>query len=114
MNGPARNFAEVAALPKEGAFTLHVWLFGALSALTPERPLVLRLTEPFTVGDVIERLGDRLGDEFISRVLFAPGEKFSHCRVFVDGFAVENLDEPLEAGETAEIEFILMIAPEGG
>lgn len=114
MNGPARNLAEAATLPKEEAFTVHVWLFGALSALTPERPLVLRLTERFTAGDVIERLGDRLGDEFTSRVLFSSDEKFSHCRIFVDGFAVENLDEPLATGEIVSIEFILMIAPEGG
>jgi hypothetical protein len=114
MSGLARTFAGLSTLPIDDATIVHVWLFGALSALAPERPLVLRLAERFTAGDMIERLGDRLGDEFTSRVLSASGEKFSHCRIFVDGLAVENLDQTFATGETAEIEFILMIAPEGG
>ncbi len=115
MDGLAQNVSQGVTSPMEDTnTTVRVWLFGALSALTPERPLVLSLSERFTVGDVVARLGDRLGDEFVSRVLSAPGEKFSHCRIFVDGFAVENLDEPLATGEIVSIEFILMIAPEGG
>lgn len=93
----------------------HVWLFGALSALTPERPVVLRLGEGFTAYDVIEAMGDRLGPAFLDRVLCAPGEKFSHCRIFADGVTVDDLDTPLcAAGSTAEIEMILLIAAEGG
>ena len=115
MTRPSRRYAgRWKSSVRIDELYVRVWLFGALSALTPERPLVLCLTERFTAGDVIARLGDRLGDEFVSRVLSAPGEKFSHCRIFVDGFTVEALDEPLETGDTAEIEFILMIAPEGG
>ena len=83
--------------------------------LSPERPLVFEVEPGFTASDVIHQIGDRLGEGFISRVLAAPGEKFSHCRIFADGFAVEQLDAPIaNAGETAEIEFILLIAPEGG
>jgi hypothetical protein len=107
--------ADEAALMTGEGIAVRVWLFGALSALATERPLVLALAEGFTAGEVIGRLGDRLGDQFVSRVLSAPGEKFSHCRIFVDGFAVERLDQPIETnGATAEIEFILLIAPEGG
>ena len=85
MDGLAQNVSQGVTSPMEDTnTTVRVWLFGALSALTPERPLVLSLSERFTVGDVVARLGDRLGDE------------------------------PLDTGETAEIEFILMIAPEGG
>ena len=115
MDGLARDFADAAALPTGEGVTVRVWLFGALSALAPERPLVLCLAAGFTAGEVIARLGERLGDEFVSRVLSAPGEKFSHCRVFVDGYAVERLDAPIPTGgATAEVELILMIAPEGG
>ena len=111
MDGLALDFADSAT----DGVAVRVWLFGALSALAAERPMVLRLAAGFTAGDVIARLGDRLGDEFISRVLSAPGEKFSHCRVFVDGYAVERLDAPIPTGgATAEVELILMIAPEGG
>ncbi len=115
MDGPSQCGAKTAVSPAVDDVEVRVWLFGALSALSAERPLVLGLAPGFTAGDVIEHLGDSLGDEFLSRVLAAPGEKFSHCRLFADGFAVEDLDAPIRSsGETTVIELILMIAPEGG
>ncbi len=111
MDGLARDFTDFA---RDGV-SVRVWLFGALSALATERPMVLPFTEGFTAGEVIARLGEKLGGEFVDRVLSAPGEKFSHCRIFVDGYAVERLDAPIPtSGATAEVELILMIAPEGG
>lgn len=106
----------VACPPAEaGGVAVRVWLFGALSALAPARPVVLGLAAGFTPGDVIAALGQRCGPEFLDRVLRAPGEKFSHCRLFVNGLAIEDLGQPVEAGgATAEIEMILLIAPEGG
>lgn len=94
---------------------MHVWLFGVLSRLDPERPVVLHLPDGFTAGDVVTRLGERYGAKFLGHVLSAPGEKFSHCRIFVNGSPVEDLDTPIEAnGSAADIEMILLIAAEGG
>lgn len=99
--------------PQEGS--VHVWLFGTLSRFDPERPVVLHLPRDFTAGDVVARLGERYGAKFLDRVLSAPGEKFSHCRLFVNGSLVEELDTPIETNGTAtDIEMILLIAAEGG
>ncbi len=94
---------------------VSVWLFGELSLSVSERPVKLDMGENFTAGDVIAAMGERLGSEFLSQLIQAPGEKFSCLRIFIDGLPVEDMDWPLEIeGGAAQVEMILLPAAEGG
>ena len=94
---------------------VQVWLFGSLADASPERPLGLQFRNPFSIGDVIAELGRRCGDEFLSRVTAPDGGMLRHCRVFVNGEAVEDPGEPVCFQDpVAQIEMILLTAAEGG
>ena len=94
---------------------VHVQLFGALASVSAERSIRLQLPTTTTVADVLAILGERLGDSFLARVLTKTGAKHYHCRLFVDGYPVEDLQASLNvASEPTHIEIILLIAPEGG
>ncbi len=94
---------------------VRVWLFGALSTLSSERPLVLNFTPGFTVRDVINELGNRCGPAFLNQVLCAEGSLLRCCRLFADGSPVDELDAPLGAdGSAIEVEIILLMGYEGG
>ncbi len=99
-----------------GAVTrVRVWLFGALSALSPERPLVLEFTSGFTARQVIEAMAVRCGPALPAQALDETGSLLRCCRLFIDGFPVEDLDLPLGAdGSAVEIEMILLMGYEGG
>jgi hypothetical protein len=93
----------------------HVALFGALASASPERSIALELPITATVADVLAALRERLGEAFLARVLDPLGAKHRHCRLFVDGYPVEDLTMPIDAAaEPTQIEIILLIAPEGG
>ncbi|MGB5079572.1 MAG: MoaD/ThiS family protein [Burkholderiales bacterium] len=111
---PARPAARPT--PCAGApVSVHLWLFGSLAGALPERPLELRFPLPFSIADVIAELGRRCGDEFASRVTAPDGSLLRHCRVFVDGEAVEDPRAPVRAHDpVAHIEMILLTAAEGG
>jgi hypothetical protein len=92
-----------------------VQLFGALAALSSQRSFELVLPAGAVVADVIAILGNRLGESFSAQVVDAGGVKRRHCRLFVAGYPVENLQTPLNpVSELTEIDIILLIAPEGG
>ena len=98
-----------------GCVQVHVQLFGALASVCAERSLRLELPVNATIGNVLAVLGERLGETFLSNVLDEHGAKRRHCRLFVGGYAVEDLLAPLFATtEPTEIDIILLIAPEGG
>ncbi len=98
-----------------GSSRVRVQLFGALAAVSAERSIQLELPAGATVADVFAVVGERLGDPFSVRVLDRTGAKHRHCRLFVDGYPVDNLHTPLDArSELTQIEIILLIAPEGG
>ena len=51
----------------------------------------------------------------MANVLDSEGKKLPHCRLFLDGYPVECLTVPVGSRvEPAQIEIILLIAPEGG
>ncbi|MBI2318372.1 MAG: MoaD/ThiS family protein [Betaproteobacteria bacterium] len=94
---------------------VKVWLYGSLASLLAERPLELQFPAGFSVADVLAELGRRCGKEFSESVLGADGRKFSHCRVYVDGFRADDLQGPVHAGPSpAVVEIILLAAIEGG
>jgi hypothetical protein len=93
--------------------SVQIWLFGSLADALPERPVELQFPLPFSIGDVIAELGRRCGNEFISRVTSPDGSLLRHCRVFVDGEAVEDLRACVQ-DPVAQIEMILLTAAEGG
>ncbi len=94
---------------------IRVQLFGALAALSTQQSVELTLSTGVTIADVIEILGDRLGETFLTHVIDASGVKRRHCRLFIAGYPVEDLQTPLDpATELTEIDIILLIAPEGG
>ena len=95
--------------------SVQIWLFGSLADSVPERPLGLQFCNPFSIGDVIAELGRRCGAEFLSRVTAPDGGMLRHCRVFVNGEAVEDTGAPVCAQDSvAQIEMILLTAAEGG
>jgi len=94
---------------------VRVQLFGALAALSRRQSVELVLPAGVTVADVIAILGDQLGETFSTHVIDVNGAKHRHCRLFVAGYPVEDLQTPLyPATELTEIDIILLIAPEGG
>lgn len=106
---------EVRQPPLAGeSVEVRVWPFGILAASNVSRPIILNLTQGFTLRTVIAGLKARFGDDFLDSVLDGGGGLISQCRVFVEGCAVENLDSPLPAKPQANIEIILLVAIEGG
>ena len=98
-----------------GCVQVHVQLFGALASICAERSLRLEVPVNATIGNVLAILGERLGETFRSNVLDERGAKRRHCRLFVGGYAVEDLPTQLSATtDPTEIDIILLIAPEGG
>jgi len=92
-----------------------VQLFGALASLSAERRVRLALPSGATVADMLAALGERLGQPLVAHVLDHAGRKHRHCRLFVDGYPVEDVHARLDAkAEPTQIEIILLIAPEGG
>jgi len=98
-----------------GCVQVHVQLFGALASVCAERSLRLELPVNATIANVLAILGQRLGETFRSNVLDERGAMRRYCRLFVDGYSVEDLTAPLSATtDPTEIDIILLIAPEGG
>jgi hypothetical protein len=93
----------------------RIWLFGALSTLGAERPMMVQLRPDATAGDVIEAIGQRFGRRFLDQVLSEPGALFRCCRIFADGRPIHAFDEPLlPDGPAVEIEILLLMGYEGG
>ena len=98
-----------------GDMTVQVWLFGLLSALTTERPVVLRLPGNATTMDVVAALEDRFGSEILGRIRDPVSGILPSCRLFVDGEPIEDVAAPISAGrKTARVELILLKGFEGG
>lgn len=94
---------------------LQVRLFGALASFDAKRSIQLELPVHATIADVFALLGERLGETFLALLVDETGAKRRHCRLFVGGYPVENVNTPLAAtADPTRIEIILLIAPEGG
>jgi hypothetical protein len=112
--GSARSGAASLSSPGD-SIQADVQLFGALSSLSPERRIGLALPSGATVADMLAALGERLGKPLLAHVLDHTGRKHRHCRLFVDGYPVEDVNARLAARQVpTQIEIILLIAPEGG
>lgn len=104
-----------AAGQSAGMIEVHLQLFGVLAWMSAERSVRLELTTTATIADVLAVAGERLGDWFLAQVLDETGAKRHHCRLFVGGHPVENLQTPLSATvDPSNMDIILLIAPEGG
>jgi hypothetical protein len=107
--GPRDTTTVAASVP------VKIWLYGELATLLPERPLVVGLPDGFTLGEVFADLSKRCGQEFRDAVIRPDGKKSTHCRVFVDGLPVDDLDTPVHVGSSpALVELIVISATEGG
>lgn len=114
MRSLARNH-DVNAEAENPEYAVRVWLFGALSALSPERPMTLLFPAGCTSREVIEAMGERCGPALLDQVLEEGGSLLGCCRVFANGLAVEDLDAPLTgAGSAMDVEMILLMGYEGG
>jgi len=98
-----------------GCVEIHLRLFGALAFASAERSVKLKLPTTATIADVLAIAGERLGAGFLAQVLDGTGSKHRHCRLFVGGYPVEDLQTALHATpDSNEIDIIGLIAPEGG
>ena len=112
---PRAEAAPAARLTPCASASVEIWLFGSLADAVPERPLRLQFRNPFSIDDVVAELGHRCGDAFLSRVTAPDGSMLRHCRVFVNGEAVEDTGAPVCAhAPLSQIEMILLTAAEGG
>lgn len=94
---------------------VHVQLFGALAALCAQRSVRLETSRAATIAEVLVRAEQRLDAPLLTHMMDETGVKRRHCRLFVGGYAVEDLQTPLPATTSpTEIDIILLIAPEGG
>ena len=98
-----------------GNIQIHLHLFGTLASFGVERSIKLELPPPATIADVLATLKERLGELFLARVLDKAGAKHRYCRLFVDGYPIEDLQTLIDVmASPVEVEIILLIAPEGG
>ena len=94
---------------------VHVWPYGVLNARVAQRPIVLELRDGFTLREAFAALARRHGAALLEGVLDRAGNKFRHCRVFVEGEPVEDMDARVPCPRTpARMELILLVAAEGG
>jgi hypothetical protein len=94
---------------------VHLQLFGALATCCPRRSLCFEQPPGTTILNVLLAAEERLGASLLVHILDESGAKRRHCRLFVGGYAVEDLRTPLDGAiGRAEIDIILLIAPEGG
>jgi len=116
MKDPRHVAVPCLASPQDsGCIRADVQLFGVLAALSPERRIQLELPPGATIADLLAALGERLGEAILVHVLDPAGKKHRHCRLYVDGYPVEDVNEPVHAKATpTQVEIILLIAPEGG
>jgi hypothetical protein len=104
-----------AAHNSAAAIQVHLQLFGALATCCPERSLCFEQPAGTTIINMLLAAEERLGAPLMVHVRDESGAKRRHCRLFVDGYAVEDLQTPLDGMiGPAEIDIILLIAPEGG
>jgi len=100
---------------RAGNIQIHLQFFGALASLSVEQSIKLELPPPATIADVLNTLKERLGESFLARVQDKAGTKHRYCRLFVDGYPIEDLQTLIGAtSNPIEIEIILLILPEGG
>ncbi|HEY1364575.1 MAG TPA: MoaD/ThiS family protein [Xanthobacteraceae bacterium] len=98
-----------------GSVHVHLQLFGALAMLGSKRSIRLQVSAGTTIAELIALAQERLGVPLLAHLLDEAGEKHRHCRLFVGGYPVDELRNPLDAvDEPVEIDIILLIAPEGG
>jgi len=93
---------------------VNVELYGVVRDLVKEpRVLVDVSSRPVTVRDVLEVLVDRYGPAFRDR-LFGSDGLLGYVRVYADGRPIEDLSEPLPAGDEPAVRIIVMAAAGGG
>ncbi|MCC6887273.1 MAG: MoaD/ThiS family protein [Hyphomicrobiales bacterium] len=98
-----------------GTIAVEVRLFGALASTCATRTVRLELPPQATIADVFAGLCRELGESFLANLVDESGAKRRHCRLFVGGYAVEDVSTPLAAtADPSNIEIILLVAPEGG
>jgi hypothetical protein len=94
---------------------IRVQMFGALATLCAERSVTFELPANTTLAGMLAALSRHYDPSFLTHIVDAAGAKRRHCRLFVDGYAVEDLQTQLRAAaDPTEIDIILLIAPEGG
>jgi hypothetical protein len=100
---------------RAGNIQARVELYGVLASLSAARTIQLTLPATATIADMLTTLGESLGDGFLAHVLGPTGAKHRHCRLFVNGYPIEDMTLAIEAAaEPTQIEIILLVAPEGG
>jgi len=101
--------------PAEGHTQVRVRLFGALAARSTRPEVRLEIDASATLGHLLAMAGECFGDWLLDHVLDECGRKRRHCRIFVGGHPIEDLQTPLcVTADPSEVEIILLIAPEGG
>lgn len=94
---------------------VQVWIYGALAMSVGERPVAMHFSDGFSPSDVLAELSRRYGATFANQVMEPDGGKSRHCRMFVDGWAVEESEAPIHVrNPSTVVEIILLNSIEGG
>ncbi len=95
--------------------TVKVELYGVVRDLVKETNMEIHLPDQdgASYGDVLEELAERHGPAFRDR-LFGRQGLLSHVKVYSGGKAVEDLGQPLPAGDGAVVRIIVFAAAGGG
>jgi molybdopterin converting factor small subunit len=99
----------------ETRVVVSVELYGVIRDLVKDHNVEVRLTKRGRASfrDVLDELVDRYGPAFRDR-LFGSDGLLGYVRVYADGRPVEDLSEPLPAGDEPAVRIIVMAAAGGG
>lgn len=99
----------------ETRVVVSVELYGVIRDLVKDRKVEVRLTKTGRASfrDVLDELANRYGPVFRDR-LFGSDGLLGYVRVYADGRPIEDLSEPLPAGDEPAVRIIVMAAAGGG
>tara|TARA_B100001964_G_C14229108_1_gene599139 strand:+ start:1079 stop:1528 length:450 start_codon:yes stop_codon:yes gene_type:complete len=111
-NSPVEDVADSGIVDD---IEIRISLFGILAMQIPERPMVLTMPRATTVSHIITNLEKKYLHSIPEMAAEDPAGLSPYCRVFIDGYPLEDFDHPLDNGKPAiELEMILLLAYEGG
>jgi len=94
---------------------VQVRFLGFLERLAGNRETLVEVEAESTVMDLLERLGERYGEEFRTGLFRTPGEVHTYLRIFLNNEETQPRDRITgDPQQTSKMELIILPIFEGG